>query len=234
LSEGWLVVVDQSPFCDPQVVAEYEQWYSGPGRRADRLEKRLLQQLLVSFPSPQTVLDVGCGTGHFTRWFVERGLITTGLDTSEAMLAEARQLGGATFVEGDAMELPFLDQEFDLVSLITCLEFVDDPERAIAEAVRVARGGLLLGVLNRDSLLAASRRRSGKPIWQAARLFTVGQLAGMINRACGSRLVAIRWRTTLWPRPISTSLPLPWGGFIGMAVQLSEEKLTSRPRDIYE
>jgi ubiquinone/menaquinone biosynthesis C-methylase UbiE len=223
-------MVDETLFCDPEVAANYEQWYAGPGRRADRLEKELLTQLLSKFPLAQSLLDVGCGTGHFTRWFPQRGLVATGLDASQPMIAEAKQIGGATFLEGDALLLPFSDQEFDLVSLITSLEFVESPQRAIAEAARVAQRGLLLGVLNRKSLLAVSRRHSGKPIWQAAKFFSVGQLASIVKRACGSRLVALRWRTTLWPRPISASLPLPWGGFIGMSVQLSQENVSNHPR----
>ncbi len=63
-----------NPFDDPAVAERYEQWYSGHGRRADRLEKRLLAQLLEDFPGASTVLDVGCGTGHFTRWMASRGL----------------------------------------------------------------------------------------------------------------------------------------------------------------
>lgn len=55
-------------FDEPDFVARYEDWYTGPGRRADRLEKRLLATLLEQFPDAETVLEIGCGTGHFTRW----------------------------------------------------------------------------------------------------------------------------------------------------------------------
>ena len=56
-----------NPFDDPAVAARYEDWYSGPGQRADALEKSLLKGLLADFPGARTVLEVGCGTGHFTR-----------------------------------------------------------------------------------------------------------------------------------------------------------------------
>ena len=40
---------------------------------------------------------------------------------------------------GRAEDLPFEDNEFDIVTLITCLEFVENPEEALAEALRVAK-----------------------------------------------------------------------------------------------
>jgi SAM-dependent methyltransferase len=136
------------------------------------------------------------------------------------MIAEANHLGGATYLEGDAMVLPFSDAQFDLAAFITTLEFVDDPEQALAEAARVARHGLLLGVLNRRSLLAARRRFSGKAIWKSANFFNVNELLHMVKSTCGDRFHSLRWRTTLWPVPCITSLPFPWGGFIGVAVRL--------------
>ena len=39
----------------------------------------------------------------------------------------------------------------------------------------------------------------------------------------GQRAKEVVWRTTLWPIPGLRELPLPWGGFIGMAVHLHEE-----------
>lgn len=116
-----------NPFADPAIVAGYESWYEMVGRRADCLEKVLLKQLVAGFPRAYTMLEVGCGTGHFTRWFSKLGLWAVGLDVSPAMLAEARRLGSPPCVQGDALALPFPDGAFDLVILITTLEFVADP-----------------------------------------------------------------------------------------------------------
>lgn len=209
-----------NPFDDSTLASRYEDWYAGKGRQADLLEKQLLAKLLAEFPQAKSVLDVGCGTGHFTRWLGERGLQAVGLDISEIMLAEARRRNGAEYVHGDAQALPFGDRTCDLVALITTLEFVPDPDRAIAEALRIARQGLLLGVLNRWSLLTLLYRWSGKPIWKSAHFFTPGELNTLIRKIGGKRVEEIRYRTTLWPVPFITDLPLPWGGFIGMTVRL--------------
>jgi ubiquinone/menaquinone biosynthesis C-methylase UbiE len=54
------------------------------------------------------------------------------------MLDEAKPLGVPRLIKADAMDLPFLDGEFDLIALIAALEFLADSERALTEAVRVA------------------------------------------------------------------------------------------------
>ena len=145
-------------------------------------------------------------------------------------------LNGLTYVRGDALNLPFMGRTFDLALPITTLELVADPLRAVTEAVRVARLGLILGVLNRWSLTARRYRTSGKPTWQSARFFSPFGLTSLVRDAAGPRLRDIRWRTTLWPLPLVRDLPLPWGGFIGLGATLAEggrdEDVLVSPRDV--
>jgi SAM-dependent methyltransferase len=213
--------VDQNPFADSAIAAGYEAWYQATGRRADRLEKELLGRLLAEFPSARTLLEAGCGTGHFTRWFKGKALQAAGLDLALPMLAEAVNLDGIPYVCGDTHRLPFPDDSFDLVALITTLEFIRDPVQVLHEALRIARLGLILGVLNRHSLLGWQRKREGGALWGSARCFTPAELIRLLHQAAPGR-IRIIWRTTLWPF-WSGSLPLPWGGFIGMAVQVGPE-----------
>lgn len=213
----------ENPFADAGIASRYEDWYLGSGRRADELEKGLLHKLFRTLDGVNSVLEVGCGTGHFTRWFRELGYEVVGLDTSAEMLAEARRRNTIDYQTGDAHHLPFASRSFDAVALITTLEFVADPAQALREAVRVARHGLLLGVLNRHSLLTWKYRRSGKSLWQAARFFTPRELTALVTQAAERRLLDIHWRTALWPLPGITDLPLPWGGFIGAVAQLAKD-----------
>lgn len=206
-----------NPFYDPSIATGYEAWYATAGRRADRLEKALLKRLLGRFPKAQTVLEVGCGTGHFTRWLLDLKLQAAGLDRSSTMLAEAVLLGSVDLVRGHAVQLPFATGAFDLVALITTLEFLENPIQALTEARRVSRLGLLLGSINRGSWVGWKYRRQGGPIWGTASFFTPQELVGLIRQACGESH-GILWRTTLWPF-CQGSLPLPWGGFIGMVVR---------------
>ncbi len=207
-----------NPFEDPALATTYESWYDTVGRRADRLEKALLDWLLRHFPQARTLLEVGCGTGHFTRWLAGHGLSVVGVDLSAPMLDEALRLGDGTYVQGNALKLPFATATFDLVVFVTALEFIPEPGLALAEALRVARQGLLLGVLNRSSRLGRQLKSEGGPVWDAAHFFAPTELEALVRRVANRESVEIIWRTTLWPL-WEGALPLPWGGFIGMAVK---------------
>lgn len=218
---------------DVHIARDYEAWYEqGFGSLAVRQEEALLHQQLQRFTGASSLLEVGCGTGHFTRWFAQQGLHVTGLDASPAMLEQARLRNGTHYLLGDALALPFEHQRFDLVALITTLEFVTDPVQALREALRVARLGLLLGVLNRHSLLESirllRRRRPGGILAQAHR-FSVTTLTRCVRQAAGTRSVIITWHTTIFSgRFLSGATRLPWGEYLGMSVELEPmERSTS-------
>lgn len=207
---------------DERVAAHYEAWYETPkGQQADELEKAVLGWLLQAFSRPISVLEVGCGTAHFTRWLNDRDLTAVGLDLSMAMLTEAQALNGVLLVRADAQRLPFADGAFDLTALITMLEFLEQPQESLAEALRVARRGVVLGVLNRWSVLGLQRRLAGlfrRTVYDGARFYGVGDLKRLLRSVAGEK-ARIVWRTTLLPRGWPwVQARLPWGGFIAMAL----------------
>ncbi|XZE44097.1 class I SAM-dependent methyltransferase [Pirellulaceae bacterium SH467] len=59
-------------------------------RRASQQEKALLGKQLRSIQGTKSVLEIGCWSGHFTRWLRDRGYQVTGLDSSTAMLEQAK------------------------------------------------------------------------------------------------------------------------------------------------
>ncbi len=75
-----------------QTAKEYEAYYETKYKRADLLEKRLLTKLLGQFKDVKNLLEVGCGTGHFTRWIDSTGIESYGVDTSSPMLKEAKKM----------------------------------------------------------------------------------------------------------------------------------------------
>lgn len=91
------------------------------------------------------VLDVGCGTGVLTRELtrhVRDAGSATGFDLSESMLGVARnRCPDATFKQGNATDLPFEDQRFDVVVSSFMLMFVPDPVKSLSEMRRVLRPG---------------------------------------------------------------------------------------------
>ena len=65
-----------------------------------------------------------------------------------------------TYIQGDALVLLFADNSVDYCSAITSLCFVPNPEQALAEMWRVSRKAVILGLLNRHSLLYYMKRKS--------------------------------------------------------------------------
>lgn len=140
----------------------YDAWYeSQRGRWIGNAEYRLLVRLLAP-QTGETLLDVGCGTGYFTRRFAE-GLSdrVVGLDPSASWTSFAKDHAGnrESYVRGAAEFLPFADASFDLTISVAALCFAEDARKAASEIVRVTRRRFAAGLLNRQSLLY---RRKGK------------------------------------------------------------------------
>lgn len=207
------------------VAGSYEAWYETPrGRKYDALEKDLIARLLGPARGGR-LLDIGCGTGHFTRWFRELGWEVWGLDLQEQMLARARELSGNQIVyrRGDATELPFADKSFDLCAMITTLESTSCPEAALGEAIRVSREKVVLGVLNSLSLLALSRRVRAifRPtIFSRTRFYSGPALCAMIRRVSRQVGVPVSLRVASWRKGPFGRVPL--GAFFAVAVELKK------------
>lgn len=93
------------------------------------------------------VLDVGCGKGGIVISCALRGANTFGFDTDEEELkiaelrAKAYNLDNVSIFKGDAENIPFPDNSFDLVTATSVLEHVKNLEKVIKEMVRVAKTG---------------------------------------------------------------------------------------------
>ena len=87
------------------------------------------------------VLDVGSGTGWFTKRATELGGTVTALDIGVRLLARVRAKTASTAVNADACRLPFLPASFDLVISSECVEHTLDPLQALREMARVLRPG---------------------------------------------------------------------------------------------
>ena len=207
--------------------AGYEAWYTTRrGRRADLAERALLERLLAPFAEAQSALEVGCGTGHFTRWLAGRLPHVIGLDRAPAMLAEAQRPRTLPFlIQGDAHHLPIRSRAVDLSVFVITLEFVEHPAVALAEAVRVARRGVLVVALNRWSLGGCSRRWGAdarRSLVGQARDFTWLSLRALASAAAGPRLRALTWAGVLFPGgPVGVAARIPFGDVIGIAVELT-------------
>lgn len=141
---------------------QYEAWYhTQRGAWIGDTEYSLLMSLLQP-PSGATLLDVGCGTGYFSRRFAAAGLQVSGIDPDQAAIDFARaQSNDCHYLQGSAADLPFDDGAFAYCAAVTSLCFINDVETAIQEMWRVSRCGIVLGLLNRYSLLYRQKRGRG-------------------------------------------------------------------------
>jgi len=134
--------------------AEYDEWWLGAGKWTDVVRPGWEDELaevaarLAGLP-PAHTLDVACGTGFITQHLPGQ---ITGLDQSEAMVEIARErLPKATFVVGDALDLPFEDGSFDRLFTSYFYCHLEEPERArfLAESRRVAAELVVMGSIAR-------------------------------------------------------------------------------------
>jgi ubiquinone/menaquinone biosynthesis C-methylase UbiE len=185
--------------------AVYDRWYESPeGKYIDTQENELFLRL-VRPQKGQTILELGCGTGHNILLFQRLGLKTAGIEPAEAMLgiATARCGPEANLCPGDACALAYPDSSFDIVAIITALEFMSDPEGALKEAFRTSKSVIYLGILNSVSIIGISRRIKAifkKSIYSEARFYSIRDIRRMVKKiAPGAK---IEWASALF---------FPWG-----------------------
>jgi len=214
------------------IARKYDDWYQRPvGQMYDMLEKRAIQELLPDPGDGHALLEVGCGTAHWSAFFAERGFRVTGLDVSARMVQIAREkrIPDARFYQGDAAAIPFPDHAFDVVAGITLLEFVHDPRRVLAEMARCARSGgcILVGVLNRWSYQGISRKVRGTPLFGSARFFSLWALKRLLSEygraEVRSAVFLLPWRWALGAAPVleraASAVGLPLGDFLAGRVK---------------
>jgi len=205
--------------------ADYDAWYhSRRGSWIGDTEFRLLLKMLKPEPGA-TLLDVGCGTGYFSRRFASSGLNVCGLDPDASILAYAQSLGSnIRYYLGDAIALPFAEKSYDYCSAVTSLCFVAEPEKAIREMLRVSRKGIVIGLLNHEGRLYAQKYNRGA--YRGARWDSIAD----VNRwmSAMSRNVSVEFATAVffpsgnpWARLAEHMLSyrLHWGSFLAVVIR---------------
>ncbi|WP_312153490.1 malonyl-ACP O-methyltransferase BioC [Pseudomonas sp.] len=125
-----------------------------------------LLELLPADLTPSSWLDLGSGTGYFSRALAERFAAALGVavDIAEGMLGHARGHGGAHFhVAGDAARLPLQAESVDLVFTSLAVQWCSQFSSVLSEAQRVLRPG---GVLAFSSLCVGTLEEL-RASWQA-------------------------------------------------------------------
>jgi len=212
-----------------------ESWHNN--RQFHRVKKnqgRLLMDLLKPRPC-DSILDIGCGTGELLSFLsTQKGLQLSGVDPSPYMLDFARQkLGNRVDLHrASAEDLPFDDNAFNHVCMMTSLEFTEDPMAALEEAARVAKDRLFIGIVNRYAFHGLYKGASAvleKSVYDKAHYFIVSEIKTMIRSILGN--VPVSWSAVNLMAPESGGLlglfennilvrKFPFGSYIGMVVTL--------------
>ena len=134
---------------EPEAVASM---FDGVAKRYDLLNdlfslgrtkawRRALTTIIDPKPGMK-ILDIAAGTGSSSRQLADRGAEVIALDFSQGMIAAGKKRNpDLTFIQGDALHLPFPDQKFDVTTISFGLRNTQDPKAALAEAHRVTKVG---------------------------------------------------------------------------------------------
>lgn len=193
--------------------------------------KAILATLLERHLAPaesRRILDVGCGSGATLELLTAYGE-AWGLDPSRVALRLCRERGLDRLVLGDAVQLPFAEHAFHLVTLLDVLEHIPDDVAALREIRRVLRpaGQLLLTVpayqflwSEHDEALDHCRRYTARQVAYKLREggFTIQRLTYCITLLLPAATV-LRLGQRLRPKPPDkprcalVELPGPLNGF---------------------
>ncbi|MCY2958809.1 MAG: bifunctional 2-polyprenyl-6-hydroxyphenol methylase/3-demethylubiquinol 3-O-methyltransferase UbiG [Planctomycetota bacterium] len=136
---------------------EAHQWWdacSHPFRSlhaVNEYRKGILTEWFGNWHPGRSVIDLGCGGGLLSKFFVDGGARVAGLDVSRASVRVAKGRLAAGFAQGDVQRAPFADGCADIVLLSDVLEHVARPAVALSECARILRpGGMcFVSTLNR-------------------------------------------------------------------------------------
>jgi ubiquinone/menaquinone biosynthesis C-methylase UbiE len=205
----------------------YEEYYEGPYRRAEIWQKKVLAELIKKDERVESLLEFGCGTTRFTRWWEEIGIQATGADISPFMLSHGVQLFDGDLVLADSHQMPFKTHSFDALAFVATFAYYRDPVEVIQEAVRVGKYGIIFGMMNRNSPKLIRRRMQqavGKnAYYETAHFYTPKTLIEKVHQALGDRLYEIEWTTTGLPKwfPVQ-QWNMPYGDFFALHVKLTD------------
>ena len=142
--------------------------------------QRLLERLSFMTMEPQSIVDLGCNTGHFTRQLAKqyRGASVLAIDIAEGMLRQARRQSRwwhrPRYLAADAASLPLQDNSVDMIYSALVLQWCPDLKRVFSEVQRVLRpGGIFaFATYGPDTLLELRRSWVSVDSYQHTLAFT--------------------------------------------------------------
>ncbi|MCK5107116.1 MAG: class I SAM-dependent methyltransferase [Nanoarchaeota archaeon] len=124
------------------------------GKIMHNLQTKIILNNISSYKKNIKILEVGCGTGRFLNSLNKKGYKNLyGLDFSKSMLGVLKKTNkDIKTIQGDAYNLPFKDNEFDVVFSVHVLMHLENPKKAYDEMLRVSKKLVIFEVNNKFSL----------------------------------------------------------------------------------
>lgn len=208
-----------------QVRRQYDRWHEERDvPEDDRYEEdwHALARDNLGDVHGRRVIEIGCGRGAFARYLVAQGADLVAADFSEKAIEIAkRRLADSARCEvlvADIQEIPFPPESFDVVISLETLEHVPDPDRALAELVRVTKiGGRVLitspNYLSLVGLWRIYRRLIGRPFHEVGQpinqpLTLLGRIRKLKKLGC--RIDKVEGRGHYLGVPMYGTIKLPW------------------------
>lgn len=200
-----------------EAAIEYNGWFE-THEWVYRAEVEAIRKFI---PKTGKGIEIGVGTGRFSIPFG----IKVGVEPAKAMAEIARKRGISVY-ESKAEHLPFQDNSFDFVLMVTTLCFLEDPFQALKEMKRILKptGKIVIGMLDEDSLpgkLYEEKRKKSK-FYRDARFYSVNQVMDWLKKLEFNNLQTVQ---TIFKNPseIQSLEPIEEGFGKGLFVVISAE-----------
>nr|VFK79561.1 MAG: 2-polyprenyl-6-hydroxyphenyl methylase / 3-demethylubiquinone-9 3-methyltransferase [Candidatus Kentron sp. SD] len=157
----------------------------------------LICKILGDQGQNKSCLEIGCGTGKISEVIRHRVDSLTVSDISETLAQGVGSRLNIKWIQQDACNLSIADNSFDVVISSECIEHVPDPEKALAEMVRVLKSNGVLIVTTPNKLWypilwiamkAGIRNFAGREIWlfpwKAAKILKMRGLTNICLDGC--------------------------------------------------
>jgi ubiquinone/menaquinone biosynthesis C-methylase UbiE len=125
----------------------YDAWasqYDTNNNKTRDLEGRALRELLCPLHF-ESVLEIGCGTGKNTKWFIDKAGLITAVDLSDEMLTKAKEKNVSQKVQFKQADITlpwtFINRTYDLVSFSLVLEHIFNLDHIFYEASKALTTG---------------------------------------------------------------------------------------------
>lgn len=111
----------------------------------DRWVGKLQTEKTIELGVGDSILDIGCGVGEFTKLFTNRFKRVVGIDPAEDFIKEAQRItDGIEYIVGWGENFS-LDEKFDTINMTNLLEHVDNPVTVLKNCKKhLAEDGVII------------------------------------------------------------------------------------------